>query len=166
MFLFGLLYLLTKLDLSSDKHCIIWTTLMLLINVCTWKSINLIYEYLRPFWISKTVKNLIMSMGHGWKILYTFIGMKTMASLKLHMTQKGWSVYTELTYSKFVQYDVTLIFTLRFSSIMGHGSEVGIIPRFCEELFSRAYHDQEVTRDSEMVSQTWYISHCISKLSP
>lgn len=36
-------------------------------------------------------------------------------------------------------------------SIMGHGSEVGIIPRFCEELFSRAYHDQEVTRDSEMV---------------
>jgi len=23
-------------------------------------------------------------------------------------------------------------------SIMGHGSDVGIIPRFCEELFSRA----------------------------
>ncbi|XP_062594579.1 kinesin-like protein KIF14 [Saccostrea cucullata] len=36
-------------------------------------------------------------------------------------------------------------------SIMGHGSEVGIIPRFCKELFSRADQDQEVTRDSEMV---------------
>lgn len=64
---------------------------------------------------------------------------------------------TELTNFKFVQYDVPLIFTWWFSSIMGHGSEVGIIPRFCEELFSRAYHDQEVTRDSEMVSQTWFI---------
>lgn len=64
---------------------------------------------------------------------------------------------SELTNFKFVQYDVPLIFTWWFSSIMGHGSEVGIIPRFCEELFSRAYHDQEVTRDSEMVSQTWFI---------
>lgn len=64
---------------------------------------------------------------------------------------------SEVTNFKFVQYDVPLIFTWWFSSIMGHGSEVGIIPRFCEELFSRAYHDQEVTRDSEMVSQTWFI---------
>lgn len=28
-------------------------------------------------------------------------------------------------------------------------NEIGIIPRFCEELFSRV--DHEVTRDSEMV---------------
>jgi hypothetical protein len=35
-------------------------------------------------------------------------------------------------------------------SIMGHGQEIGIIPRFCAELFTRA--DHEVTRDSEMVS--------------
>ena len=33
---------------------------------------------------------------------------------------------------------------------MGHGQEIGIIPRFCAELFTRA--DHEVTRDSEMVS--------------
>ncbi|XP_069122057.1 kinesin-like protein KIF14 isoform X2 [Argopecten irradians] len=32
-------------------------------------------------------------------------------------------------------------------SIMGHGNEVGIIPRFCEELFCRA----DVTRDSDKV---------------
>ncbi|KAK3088274.1 hypothetical protein FSP39_016918 [Pinctada imbricata] len=34
-------------------------------------------------------------------------------------------------------------------SIMGQGNEAGIIPRFCQDLFSRA--EQEVTRDSEMV---------------
>lgn len=72
---------------------------------------------------------------------------------------------SELTNLKFVQYDVPLIFTWWFSSIMGHGSEVGIIPRFCEELFSRAYHDQEVTRDSEMVSQTWFIVFLVWVLS-
>lgn len=39
---------------------------------------------------------------------------------------------------------------------MGHGQEIGIIPRFCAELFTRA--DHEVTRDSEMVSAQICIS--------
>ena len=39
---------------------------------------------------------------------------------------------------------------------MGHGQEIGIIPRFCAELFTRA--DHEVTRDSEMVSAQLYMS--------
>lgn len=82
----------------DNLRLIIWQALhnmnnsMLLINVCTWKSINILYEYQRPFWISKTVKNLIMSMNHWWKIQLTFIGIKTMASSKLYMTQTGWSV--------------------------------------------------------------------------
>ena len=33
---------------------------------------------------------------------------------------------------------------------MGHGNEIGIIPRFCEELFSRA----EVAKDLNKVSRS------------
>ena len=54
----------------------------------------------------------------------------------------------------FKVYDLTLGWKVNFcskhlfNSIMGHGNEIGIIPRFCEELFSRA----EVVKDLNKVS--------------
>ena len=42
-----------------------------------------------------------------------------------------------------------------FFSIMGHGNETGIIPRFCEELFSRADVARDLNKVTVSIQMIW-----------